>query len=82
MKWIKVHDYWGGGTSIVNLESIKAIQTLTDELYKKKAPCQIEYGDSEGSTVIVSESIEQLIGLIERAEKSSRSCMVEVNENV
>lgn len=82
MKWLKVHNYYGGGTSLVNLESIKAITTLTAETYKKKPTCQIEYGDSEGSTVIVSESMEQLIGLIERAEKSSRSCMVEVNENV
>ena len=81
MKWLKVHNYYGGGTSLVNLESIKAVTTLTAETYKKKPTCQIEYGDSEGSTVIVSETFEQILGLIERAEKAAGACTVEVIHN-
>lgn len=82
MKWLKVHNYYGGGTSLVNLESIKAVTTLTAETYKKKPTCQIEYGDSEGSTVIVSETFEQLIELIKKAEHTESPCFMEVVTDV
>ena len=82
MKWLKVHNYYGGGTSLVNLESIKAVTTLTAETYKKKPTVQIEYGDSEGSTVIVSETFEQMIELIKKAEKTESPCFLEVVTDV